>query len=138
MTRGAHTQAAARRDVTAAKGRARESGTHVLVVFHASWCRDSAALERLFEHALVAPLLAAGFEVVRLDVGNRDRHLELARSWGLDYAAGIPAAVVLDPDGRLVGTTRAGELASATTLTPMALVTLLHPWLPEGVRGTGS
>lgn len=138
MTRGASANAAARRDVNAATGRASESGKHVLVVFHASWCRDSAALERLFEHALVAPLLAAGFEVVRLDVGNRDRHLDLAETWGVDYAAGIPAVAVLDGDGELVGATRAGELASATTLTPMALVTLLHPWLPESVRGTGS
>ena len=137
MARNGSSEEAAARETAAALKRARGSGKRVLVVFDASWCQDSAALARLFEHPLVAPLVDAGFEVVRLDVGNRDRHLDLAASWGLDFAAGIPAVAVLDPDGTLVGATTAGELASARTLTPLALVTLLHPWLPPGLRGAG-
>lgn len=123
-------------EVAAALERVRGPGKRVLVVFDAAWCRDSAALARLFEHPLVTPLVAAGFEVVRLDVGNRDRHLDLAARWGLDYAAGIPAVAALDPGGSLVGATTAGELASARTLSPVGLVALLHRWLPDAVRGT--
>lgn len=60
-----------RQAIADVRERAAAGGTRLLVVFGADWCRDSAALERAFGHPLVAPLVAAGFEVVRLDVGLR-------------------------------------------------------------------
>jgi thiol:disulfide interchange protein len=127
--------AAARAEVTAAVERAAAEGKHVLVVFGADWCQDSAALEDLFAHPLVSALLEAGFEVVHLDAGNRDRHVALARGWGLDYAAGLPTVAVLDPRGELLHATQAGELAAARTLTPIDLATRIHRWMPEGATG---
>ena len=80
----------ARRRITAAVERARGAAAprRVMVVFTGDWCGDSTALLRSFEHPLVAPLVALGFEVVTLDVGNRDRHVALAEGWGISYAQG--------------------------------------------------
>jgi len=125
---------AARMEIAAAVERARQAGgkpgRRVMVVFTGDWCGDSAALERAFEHPLVAPLLALGFEMVTLDAGNRDRHVELAEGWGISYAQGLPAVAVLDSDGELVAATRDGELASARLLSPIDIATRVHRWLP--------
>jgi hypothetical protein len=122
-------EAKARREITAAVERAAEDGKRVLVVFGADWCVDSGALKRTFRHALLLPLLADGYEVVHLDVGDREHHRRIASDWGIDYAAGIPAAAVLDADGELVTATTEGELASARTMSPIEVATLVHRWM---------
>lgn len=126
---------AARAAVTAAVERAAAAGKHALVVFGADWCGDSAALDRAFGNPLVAALADAGFEVVRLDVGARDRHTAVAGGWGIDYAAGIPALAALDGDGELVAATRDGELRHARAMTPIQIAQVLHPLLPPPLRG---
>lgn len=124
----------ARRQISAALERAARSDKRVMVVFAADWCADSRALERTFEHHLLVPLLEAGFEVVTLDVGNRDRHREIAEGWGIDYGAGIPAVAILDDRGELVAATTEGELAAARASTTIEVATLVHRWLPESAR----
>ena len=124
---------AARHAIAEALKRAKGEDKRVLVVFGADWCPDSAAFDEAREHALVAPLLDLGFEVVDLDVGARDRHVGIAEAWGIDYAAGIPTVAVLDADGELISATHDGELRTARTLTPIEIATLVHRWLPAGV-----
>ncbi|MDX1632690.1 MAG: hypothetical protein R3234_12545, partial [Thermoanaerobaculia bacterium] len=99
-----------------------------------NWCGDSRALEDTFRHYLLVPLLEAGFERVTLDVGDRDRHREIAEGWRIDYGAGIPAVAVLDGRGELVAATTEGELAAARALSPIEVATLVHRWLPEHLR----
>jgi protein disulfide-isomerase len=60
-----------------------------------------------------ADLIAKEFEVVKVDVGNFDRNLDLAARFGNPIAKGIPAAVVLSPAGQVMYATKAGELADA-------------------------
>lgn len=122
----------ARRRIARAVERARAEGRRVLVVFGADWCPDAKAFEQSLQHPVVAPLVAMGLEVVRLDVGNRDRLTQIAAAWDIDYAAGIPAVVVLDADGEVVTATRHGELRTARTLSPIQIATHVHRWLPEG------
>lgn len=125
----------ARAAITGAVERAAAAGKHALVVFGADWCGDTAALARAFDNPLVSALAEAGFEVVRLDVGARDRHTAIAAGWGIDYAAGIPAIAALDGDGELVAATTDGELRHARTLSPIEIAQLLHPMLPAAVTG---
>lgn len=124
----------ARTEIAAAVVRAEEGDKRVLVVFGADWCGDSQAFHEAMNHPLVAPLLEMGFEVVELDVGDRDRHAALATGWGIDYAAGIPAVAVLDAQGERVTATTEGELAGARTMSPIEIATLLHRWMPEGTK----
>ncbi|MGD2114661.1 MAG: thioredoxin family protein [Acidobacteriota bacterium] len=130
MARRTDREERARQEIAAAVERAAEAGKRVLVIFGADWCVDSGALKRTFRHALLLPLLADGFEVIHLDVGDREHYRETAGGWGIDYAAGLPAAAVLDAEGELVTSTTAGELASARTMTPIEIATLIHRWMP--------
>ena len=85
----------------------------VLVVFGANWCEDCRALDQALKQGRNAQLVAREFEVVKVDVGRFNRNLDIARAYGDPIRKGIPAAVVLSADNRVLYATRAGELADA-------------------------
>ena len=105
-------RADARADVTRALAQAQASGKNVLLVFGANWCPDCRELDKAM-HGASAPLVAEKFIVVKIDVGQFDRNIDLAREYGNPIRKGIPAAVLLAPDNRVLYATRAGELADA-------------------------
>jgi thioredoxin 1 len=105
----ADAKAAVQQALSAAKARQ----VPVLVVLGANWCEDCRALSAAMQRGKSAELIAKEFEVVKVDVGNFNRNLDLAASYGNPIAKGIPAAVILSPAGKVVYATRAGELADA-------------------------
>jgi thioredoxin 1 len=88
----------------------------VLVIFGANWCPDCRALDTAVKSGRNAELLAQEFEVVKVDVGNFNRNLDLAAQYGNPIKKGIPAAVIVSPDNQVLYATRAGELASARSM----------------------
>jgi thioredoxin 1 len=91
---------------------ARASGKEVLVVFGANWCKDCRELDKAL-HGHTASLIDARYVVVKIDVGNFDKNLDVVKRYGYPIGKGIPAAVVLSSDDRVLYATRAGELADA-------------------------
>lgn len=89
----------AQADVDAALTAARTSGKHVLLVMGGSWCHDSMALWYIFHEARFAAMLAERYELVWVDVGHRDRNIDIARRFGLDGIRGTPTVLILTPDG---------------------------------------
>jgi thioredoxin 1 len=85
----------------------------VLVVFGANWCEDCRALDLALKTGRNAEQIAREFKVVKVDVGKFNRNLDIARAYGDPIKKGIPAAVVLSADNRVLYATRAGELADA-------------------------
>ncbi|MDQ2928950.1 MAG: thioredoxin family protein [Caldimonas sp.] len=85
----------------------------VLVIFGANWCEDCRVLDRALKADKSAKLIAAEFEVVKVDVGRFDRNLDVVAAYGNPIKKGIPAAVVLSAGNRVLYATRAGELADA-------------------------
>ncbi len=85
----------------------------VLVIFGANWCEDCRALDRTMSTPRNAQLISQSFKVVKIDIGNFDKNVEIADAYGNPTKQGIPAAILLAPDGHLVYATRAGELAQA-------------------------
>jgi thioredoxin len=92
---------------------ARSSQVPVLIVFGANWCEDCRALDLALQKGESAALIAKSFNLVKVDVGNFDRNLDLAAAYGNPMKKGIPAAVVVAGDGKVLYATRAGELADA-------------------------
>lgn len=84
----------------------------VLLIFGANWCEDCRHLDQAM-HGSSAALIESRFVVVKVDVGNFDRHLDLARQYGDPIRKGIPAAVVLSAADQILYSTRGGELADA-------------------------
>ncbi len=103
----------ARADLGRALAEAGRTDRRVLLVFGANWCEDCRAFDRALKAPATAALVARRFHVVKVDVGRFDRNLDLAEAYGNPIARGIPAAVVLAADKRVLYATRAGELADA-------------------------
>jgi len=121
----------ARAALAAAREKAAAHGRRVAVIFGADWCPDSLALDRALAHELVAPIVEPAFEVVRIGVGNRDRHLDLMDAYGMRVEDGIPAVAVLEADGRLVVAQRHGEFRNARSAGVLDIVTFFHRHAPS-------
>jgi len=64
----------------------------------------------------LAERVAERFIVVKIDVGNWDKNLDVVYEYGNPIKKGIPAIAVLASDGKLLQSTKAGELASARSM----------------------
>jgi protein disulfide-isomerase len=106
----------AKADIRQALSEARTSQVPVLVIFGANWCKDCRALDAALSTGRNAELIAKEFRVVKVDVGNFDRNLDLAKAYGDPIKKGIPAVVVLSPQSEVLYATRAGELADARSM----------------------
>ena len=90
----------AARDIAAAQERAKKSGHRVILVFGANWCHDSRALAGWFASPRFAAMLAPRYEIVWIDVGQKDHNLDFARRFGLDGIKGTPTVLILDSAGK--------------------------------------
>src|SRR6185437_13920350 len=99
--------------IGAAPAAARARHGKVLLIFGANWCEDCRALDDALRTDRSARLLRGEFTVVKIDVGRFDRNLDVARAYGDPIRRGIPAAVIVSADNRVLYATRAGELADA-------------------------
>ena len=100
-------------DLEAALATSNATKRPVLVIFGANWCEDCRALDASLKNTNNAKLVSKEFVLVKVDVGNFDRNLDVAARYGNPIKRGIPAAVVLSPNNQVLYATRAGELSNA-------------------------
>jgi thioredoxin 1 len=105
-------RADAQSDVQQALQAARSNHHNVLLVFGANWCADCRVLDRAL-HGTSQALVDGKFNVVKIDVGNFDKNLELSQRYGNPIAKGIPAVVIVSPANQVIYSTKGGELADA-------------------------
>ena len=114
---GPYNEAAdAKADIRQALAQGRKTATPVLVIFGANWCGDCRMLDTAMKTGKSAPLIRQEFKVVKVDVGKFDRNVDVAAAYGVPLKKGIPAAVVLSPEGKVLHATRSGELADARSM----------------------
>ncbi len=92
----------ARADVDAALARAKATNKRVILVMGANWCHDSKALSGWFETSRFKAMLAPKYELVYVDVGQKDRNIDIAQRFGISSIKGTPTVLVLSPDGVLL------------------------------------
>ena len=108
-------KANARAELTQALAQAKKDNKQVLAVFGANWCQDCRELDKAL-HGKSANLIGGKFVVVKIDVGNFDKNTDIAKEYGNPIKKGIPAAVILAPDNRVIYATKGGELANARAM----------------------
>jgi len=128
-------KADAKAELERALSAAKSSGTPVLVIFGANWCPDCRALDQALSSGKNAELLAREFRVVKVDVGQFDRNLDLAARYGNPVKKGIPAAVVLSPQGELLYATRLGELADARHMSDTGIYDFFKGVVQQAKKG---
>ena len=103
----------AKAQIQAALAEAATAKQPVLLIFGANWCADCRALDKSLHTGRNAELIAHEFKVVKIDVGNFDHNLDITAAYGDPIKKGIPAAVIVSPQNKVLYATRAGELATA-------------------------
>lgn len=88
--------------VDAALAKAGQAGKRVILVMGANWCHDSRGLAGWFEKPRFDAMLRDRYEVVYVDVGKRNRNIDIARRFGIEKIVGTPTVLVLSPDGILL------------------------------------
>lgn len=92
----------AQADVNMALDRAQASAKNVLLVLGGNWCHDSRGLAGKFEKRELARVIENGYELVWVDVGYRDRNLDVPARFGVPEIFGTPTVLILSPDGELL------------------------------------
>ena len=106
----------AKLEIRQALTQAATTKTPIIVVFGANWCGDCKMLDSAMKKGASASLLSRDFKIVKVNVGHFDKNLDVAKSYGVPLAKGIPAVAILSIKGEVLYVTQEGELADARKL----------------------
>ena len=119
----------ARAEFEHALSRATAAKRYLMVVFGADWCTDCRKLYENLHTPDVRAYMSEHMDFMTVDVGRRERNLDLAAQLGVSIGNGIPVAVFFDPTGNPVGTTN----DSLRGTSPAARFSAsCKPWSPSG------
>lgn len=110
---------------------AAKSHKRVMLVFGGNWCYDCHVLDAAFHTPEIAPTLNRNFIVVHVDVGEYNKNLELAKKYDVPLEKGVPAAAILDGDGKLVVSQKNQEFEKARSMSPEDILAFLNKWKPK-------
>lgn len=91
---------------------AKAANKPMLLIFGANWCPDCQALSKALKEGGNAKKIAAEFQVVKVDVGNFDTNLDITALYGDPIQGGIPGAVILTPENKIIYMFKPGEIAT--------------------------
>lgn len=114
-----------------AQAAALAGGRHLMVVFGAEWCPDCRKLHDNLTSREVRDYLDDHMDYVTIDVGNKDRNLDLAANYGVTVANGIPVAVFFDGQGQVIGTTNQGQLEPSRYLSSRQILKFVRTIVEE-------
>ncbi len=101
----------ARADLKAALARAQKDNKRVLIQWGANWCGWCVMLHDLFKSDKeIAKELLYEYEVVFVDIGQRDKNLDLVKELGATLDEGVPYLTVLDGSGKPLAQQETGAL----------------------------
>ncbi|MGA7848565.1 MAG: thioredoxin family protein [Terriglobales bacterium] len=123
-------KADAQAEIKEALAKAAAEHKRVIIVFGANWCYDCHVLDKAFHRSDLAPILAANYEVVHVDIGKGEKNQDLMTKYEVPMKRGIPGLAVLNPDGKLVYSQKNGEFENARALAPEDFLAFLNKWKP--------
>jgi hypothetical protein len=121
----------ARAEIKEAEEKAARERKRLLLVFGANWCFDCHVLDLAFQQPDLAPVIAANYVVVHIDLGpDEHKNPDLVKAYEIPLNKGIPALAVAESDGKLVVSQKNGEFEDARALAPDVLLEFLNKWKP--------
>jgi thiol-disulfide isomerase/thioredoxin len=107
----------ARADVDETLFVAKHTGKNAIIVMGANWCHDSRDLAAHFMTPRFETLLATSFEYVYVDMGIRNRNLDIAADFGIDEVEGTPTIIITDSQGEVLNLDTAKTWRNAASRT---------------------
>jgi len=93
------------------------SGKHAIIVMGANWCHDSRALGGWFQTPKFETLLQDNYIVRYIDVGKKDRNIDVAQRFGLENIVGTPTIIVTNAEGDVLNLDTAPTWRNAASRT---------------------
>jgi protein disulfide-isomerase len=121
----------AHQQITAAIAAASKAQKNVILVFGANWCGDCRALNAQMHKEELAALIAANYEVVKVDVGQFNKNQDIGRKYHVPLSHGIPALAVLDSGGNLLYAMDQGQFSNARSMSYESIRGFFVKWEPK-------
>jgi len=123
----------AKAQIAAAQAKAGRENQRVLVMFGGNWCGWCRKLHGLFqENKDIARLLLYEYQLVLVDVGRFDKHMDVAAGYDIELKkAGVPFLTVLDAGGRVLANQETGALEKGDRHDPQKVTEFLNKWKAE-------
>ncbi len=115
-------------EAEAALAAARLSGKRVLLVVGGDWCHDSRSLAKKFAVPELAALIAANYELKWIDVGRRERNLDVPARFGVPTLVGTPTILILSADGKLLNRESVHDWRNADDRTLEETIAYFRSW----------
>lgn len=120
----------AQADLAAALRTAAADNKRVILDFGGNWCPDCQALDIYFHDDANKPILEANYVLVHVNIGLRDKNLDIATRYDIPLAKGVPALAVLGADGKLLYSQKTGEFESMRHMRSSSVTDFLLQWKP--------
>ena len=75
---------------------------HGLIVFGANWCHDSRSFAATLNSIRFEKLLKNNYKILYVDVGDKDKNINLIRKYGVQGEFGTPTVFVINSNGRVL------------------------------------
>jgi len=121
----------AHQQVASAIAEASKAQKNVILVFGANWCGDCRALNEQMHKDELAALIAANYEVVKIDVGRFTKNKDIAAKYHVPLAHGIPTLAVLDPGGNVLYAMDQGQFSNARSMSYESIRDFFAKWVPK-------
>lgn len=113
----------ARSDVNAALLHAENK--KVLLIFGANWCPDCRKFDAQMMKEPLRTTILNHYELVKIDIGQFDKNMDIAEAYGRPTSKGIPAAAIVDSTGRVTKIITGDKLVAMHKRSDDALLDLL-------------
>jgi thiol:disulfide interchange protein len=127
----------AKTEIHEALQRAKAQHKRVILDFGGNWCGDCQVLDIYLHDPANKALLEDNFELVDINIGRYDANTDIAERYGIPLQRGVPALVILSPEGKVLLAQTHGEFESMRRLESSDLTKFLNDWKPTrtGTRG---
>jgi len=104
-----------KKQIAEALAQAKKENRRVLIQWGANWCGWCIKLHETYKtNRDLARKLMYEYDVVLIDIGKWDKHLDIAEQYGADFKnQGVPYLTILDSDGNVLANQDTGSLEAA-------------------------
>lgn len=126
----------AKSDVETALTASTADGKMTIIAMGANWCHDSRAFAAQFEKERFASLLADDYRLLYVDVGKKDRNIDIARAFGVDSIVGTPTVFIVSPEGKVLNLDTAPTWRNAASRSEDEIFEYFEAYTQDGANST--